>query len=65
MKKENNQHELITNYELNDTLYNKAEINIKNLDSVYLWLGAEVMLEYKLDEAVELLNERLKKTKIN
>ncbi|KAK6889914.1 Prefoldin subunit 3 [Candida tropicalis] len=60
-KKENNQHELITNYELNDTLYNKAEINIKNLDSVYLWLGAEVMLEYKLDEAVELLNERLKK----
>lgn len=61
MKKENNQHELITNYELNDTLYNKAEINIENLDSVYLWLGAEVMLEYKLDEAVELLNERLKK----
>ncbi|KAK6201114.1 Prefoldin subunit-domain-containing protein [Scheffersomyces amazonensis] len=50
-----------TNYELNDTLYTKASIDVENLNSVYLWLGAEVMLEYPLDEAVELLNERLVK----
>ncbi|KAK6461720.1 Prefoldin subunit-domain-containing protein [Scheffersomyces coipomensis] len=52
---------IVTNYELNDTLYNKASIDVENLNSVYLWLGAEVMLEYPLDEAVELLNDRLKK----
>lgn len=47
------------NYELDSTLYTKATINTENLDSVFLWLGAEVMLEYPLDEAVELLNKRL------
>lgn len=47
------------NYELDSTLYTKAEVDTKTLDSVYLWLGAEVMLEYPLDEAVELLNNRL------
>lgn len=47
------------NYELDSTLYTKATVDTKNLESVYLWLGAEVMLEYPLDEAVELLNTRL------
>lgn len=47
-----------TNYELNDTLYTKATITpTKN---VYLWLGANVMLEYTIDEAITLLNQRLK-----
>lgn len=48
-----------TNYALNDSLYTKATINTEKINSVYLWLGAEVMLEYPLDEAVDLLNERL------
>lgn len=52
-----------TNYELNDTLYTRATIDASNLESVYLWLGAEVMLEYPLDEAVDLLNNRLKTNK--
>ena len=52
-----------TNYELNDTLYTRAEIDVENLDSVYLWLGAEVMLEYPIEEAVALLNERLTNNK--
>lgn len=52
-----------TNYELDSTLYTKAVIDAEKLDSVYLWLGAEVMLEYPLDEAVELLNVRLKNNK--
>lgn len=51
------------NYELNDTLYTRASIDINGLESVYLWLGAEVMMEYPLDEAVKLLNERLEKNK--
>lgn len=52
-----------TNYELDSTLYTKAVVDTEKLDSVYLWLGAEVMLEYPLDEAVELLNTRLKNNK--
>lgn len=52
---------ILTNYELNDTLYAKAEIDVKNLNSVNLWLGADVMLEYQLDDAVDLLQERLEK----
>lgn len=50
---------LTTHYELNDTLYSQATIDTATLDSVYLWLGADVMLEYPLDEAVVLLEERL------
>lgn len=52
---------LETKYELNETLYTSAKVNLTQLDSVYLWLGAEVMLEYPLDEAIDLLNDRLEK----
>lgn len=52
-----------TNYELNETLYTRAKIDTESLESVYLWLGADVMLEYPLDEAVELLNARLESNK--
>ncbi|VVT55627.1 uncharacterized protein SAPINGB_P004672 [Magnusiomyces paraingens] len=48
---------ITTNYGLNDSLYTKAEIAPTNV--VYLWLGANVMLEYTIDEAVTLLNQRL------
>lgn len=48
------------NYELNDTLYSTATIDTEKLDSVGLWLGANVMLEYPLDEAMDMLAERLK-----
>ncbi|KAF5097926.1 hypothetical protein D0Z00_002223 [Geotrichum galactomycetum] len=47
-----------TNYELNDTLYAKAAITPAK--TVYLWLGANVMLEYSTTEAIELLQQRLK-----
>ncbi|KIW00884.1 uncharacterized protein PV09_07637 [Verruconis gallopava] len=43
-------------FELNDTLYAKAEV--PPTDEVYLWLGANVMLAYPLDEAVELLRSK-------
>ncbi|EMR86695.1 hypothetical protein ACHAPC_005475 [Botrytis cinerea] len=44
-------------FELNDTLYAKA--NIPATEEVYLWLGANVMLAYPIDEAEELLSNRL------
>jgi len=48
---------LKTTFELNDTLY--AEAELENTESVYLWLGANVMLEYKLPAAIKLLTSKL------
>ncbi|CAG8833643.1 11199_t:CDS:2, partial [Gigaspora margarita] len=46
-----------TTFELNDTLW--AAAKIKSTKTVYLWLGANVMLEYELQEAKELLETKL------
>lgn len=46
-----------THYELNDTVYAKAEV--PTTETVFLWLGANVMLEYPIDEALELLESKL------
>ncbi|CAK7222296.1 peptide chain release factor 1 [Sporothrix bragantina] len=46
-----------TTFELNDTLYAKA--SIPPTDEVHLWLGANVMLTYPIDEAEELLAQKL------
>ncbi|KAK0554576.1 hypothetical protein OC846_002052 [Tilletia horrida] len=46
-----------TMFELNDTLYAKAKIQA--VETVNLWLGANVMLSYPLDEAIELLRSKL------
>ncbi|KAL1937936.1 hypothetical protein VTO73DRAFT_12686 [Trametes versicolor] len=48
---------LVTTYELNDTLY--AEAELEDTDTVFLWLGANVMLSYKLPAAVALLRSKL------
>ncbi|KAH8687462.1 Prefoldin subunit-domain-containing protein [Tricladium varicosporioides] len=52
-----------TTFELNDTLFAKA--NIPPTEEVYLWLGANVMLSYPIDEAEELLTTRLATAKQN
>ncbi|KAK9380979.1 Prefoldin, subunit 3 [Kockiozyma suomiensis] len=49
---------MTTTFELNDTLYAKASVTAA--DSVYLWLGANVMLEYPIVEATDLLTSKLK-----
>ncbi|KFY30483.1 hypothetical protein V493_01873 [Pseudogymnoascus sp. VKM F-4281 (FW-2241)] len=48
-------------FELNDTLYAKA--HIPPTEEVYLWLGANVMLSYPVDEAEVLLNSKLNSAK--
>ncbi|KAI9061800.1 Prefoldin subunit 3 [Trametes sanguinea] len=48
---------LTTTFELNDTLY--AEAQLEDTDTVYLWLGANVMLSYKLPAAISLLRSKL------
>ncbi|KAG8685042.1 hypothetical protein FRC11_011211 [Ceratobasidium sp. 423] len=51
------ENKMITTFELNDTLYAQAEL--EDTDTVYIWLGANVMLSYKLPEAQELLKAKL------
>ena len=45
----------ITRYNLADNVYGKAEIDT-SVGIVNLWLGANVMLEYTYDEAIEFLS---------
>ena len=48
---------VITRYNLADTVYCKAEVDCSQ-GIVNLWLGANVMLEYTYDEALELLTTK-------
>ncbi|RAH42037.1 tubulin-binding prefolding complex subunit PAC10 [Aspergillus brunneoviolaceus CBS 621.78] len=50
---------LETNFELNDTLYARATVAPADAEEVYLWLGANVMLAYPIDEAMAMLSEKL------
>ncbi|KAH0835316.1 hypothetical protein AYO21_01538 [Fonsecaea monophora] len=52
-----------TTFSLQDTLYAKAIIKPAEINDVYLWLGANVMVAYPLDEAEELLQGKLDKAK--
>ncbi|KKK14200.1 prefoldin subunit 3 [Aspergillus ochraceoroseus] len=59
MRRDNNGDALETNFELNDTLYARATIDPADTEEVYLWLGANVMLAYPIDEAEAMLDEKL------
>lgn len=54
--------QLTVDYQLNDTIYATANIPTENCDNVCLWLGANVMLEYPIEEAIDMLTDRLEKT---
>ncbi|KAK8967880.1 putative prefoldin subunit 3 [Platanthera guangdongensis] len=53
--------DLIVDFELSEGIYSRARI--ENGDSVCLWLGANVMLEYSCHEAEELLKKNLENAK--
>ena len=47
------------NFELNDTLYTKAKLaETTALETVHLWLGANVMLSYPVEEGLGMLREK-------
>ncbi|PYH40547.1 tubulin-binding prefolding complex subunit PAC10 [Aspergillus saccharolyticus JOP 1030-1] len=50
---------LETNFELNDTLYARATVSPQDTEEVYLWLGANVMLAYPIEEAESMLTDKL------
>ena len=47
-----------TSFELNDTLYARATVSPEDTDEVYIWLGANVMLSYPIEEAEAMLSEK-------
>ena len=55
--------EMETTFPLADTLYAKATVAPKELEEVYLWLGANVMVAYPLAEAEEMLGQKLSTAK--
>lgn len=55
--KRDSSEEMVTNYLLSDHVFNDAKV--APTDKICLWLGANVMLEYSLDEADELLSKNL------
>uniref|UniRef100_A0A7S2TK63 Prefoldin subunit 3 n=1 Tax=Lotharella oceanica TaxID=641309 RepID=A0A7S2TK63_9EUKA len=57
-KKESDEQGFEAHYRLSDNLYAKANVDSKQ-DRVFLWLGANVMLEYNYDEAKKLLTKNL------
>ena len=52
-----------TQFELSDAIYVKASIT--STDRVMLWLGANVMVEYPIEEAIALLTKNFSSAEIN
>ncbi|KAK7291702.1 hypothetical protein RIF29_07064 [Crotalaria pallida] len=52
---------LTADFEVSEGIYSRARI--EETDSVCLWLGANVMLEYSLEEATDLLQKNLDNAK--
>ncbi|KAE9602557.1 hypothetical protein Lal_00049973 [Lupinus albus] len=52
---------LTADFEVSEGIYSRAKI--EETDSVCLWLGANVMLEYSLEEATDLLQKNLDNAK--
>ncbi|RVW69382.1 putative prefoldin subunit 3 [Vitis vinifera] len=52
---------LIADFEVSEGIYSRARI--EDTDSVCLWLGANVMLEYSCEEATALLQKNLENAK--
>ena len=61
-KKENDEL-VITRYNLCDAVYAKAQVDT-DAGIVMLWLGANVMLGYTYDDAIELLTSKLERAKV-
>ncbi|KAL3156604.1 hypothetical protein ABBQ38_000892 [Trebouxia sp. C0009 RCD-2024] len=63
MRKRDEAQELLVDFAISDQAYAKAKIPVT--DSVNLWLGANVMLEYPLEEAKSLLAQNIHNCKEN
>lgn len=58
VEKQDEEADMLVNYNLSDTLYTKAKVDVA-AGVVYLWIGASTMVEYNYQEALTLLTEQL------
>ncbi|DBA67650.1 hypothetical protein WJX79_008020 [Trebouxia sp. C0005] len=63
IRKREAEQELLVDFAISDQVFAKAKVPVT--DSVNLWLGANVMLEYPLEEARDLLAQNIKNCKAN
>ena len=63
IKKRDESEDVETNFQLSDTVY--ANAVIKEPTNVCLWLGANVMVEYPIDDAFQLLTENRDNAHVN
>ena len=63
IKKRDESEPVETNFQLSDTVY--ANAVIKEPTNVCLWLGANVMVEYPIDDAFQLLTENRDNAQVN
>eukprot|EP00816_Leptocylindrus_hargravesii_P005943 CAMPEP_0196813158 /NCGR_PEP_ID=MMETSP1362-20130617/34157_1 /TAXON_ID=163516 /ORGANISM="Leptocylindrus danicus, Strain CCMP1856" /LENGTH=221 /DNA_ID=CAMNT_0042189215 /DNA_START=62 /DNA_END=727 /DNA_ORIENTATION=- len=61
-KEDDDEPAVCTRYNLSDMVYANAELDC-SAGIVNLWLGANVMLEYTYDEAIDLLSSKLETAK--
>ena len=61
MEKKDKNETLKIDYMVSNNLWAKADVKVP--ESVFLWLGANIMCEYSMSEAKELLNSNLEKAK--
>lgn len=64
-KEDGDEEHVEMNYKLNETLYTKAQVDLTGDLKVGLWLGADVMMEYPVEEAITLLQQRLEESEKN
>ncbi|KAJ3114429.1 hypothetical protein HDU96_002099 [Phlyctochytrium bullatum] len=57
IKRKESEEPLSSDFEVNETLWLRA--HVPPTDTVFIWLGANVMLEYTTDEAKKLLTEKI------
>ncbi|EIE25327.1 hypothetical protein COCSUDRAFT_61549 [Coccomyxa subellipsoidea C-169] len=61
IEKQEEDQEVVLDFALSEQIFAKAKV--KDVSSVGLWLGADVMLEYPLEEARQLLTTNLENAK--
>ncbi|EAN34165.1 Prefoldin subunit family protein [Theileria parva strain Muguga] len=55
-KESGDKSDVITYFKISDTLYSEARIPYT--ESAFLWLGANTMVEYPIDDAIKLLTDQ-------
>lgn len=63
LRKRDAEQDLLVDFAISDQVFAKAKVPVTS--TVNLWLGANVMLEYPLEEAKELLGQNVKNCKDN